>query len=864
MATKTFKEEKGLLQKTIQARGVPAPITPGAAETLTGNADVAKMVGTPAQKQKALETPSLETVIRRQGPAGEIGERDILEGAAKAEKATQLEGLQTSTDRAQQLVQAKLVEGAAQAIPTVRRVNTTAVETLFPVTGENKQKRDNALNILASDPKNQQALADLNQALGRDRNSLLTPVELEPVFLGTGAQAGQQLAENVQDTITVMDLVGQEDFGYTLEGLATLLGVDPTVLASFTTTQLADQIRKVQATEFAAPTAGVNLSSAERGLATQQQAAQSIGGGTVAQAQVDRLVTSVQSLGNVEFNGTVYPIEELLASDTLSKEIEKIANLTPEDPALEAFKKANPKLAKFIEDNKEAIKAMSLQLAEGAATLTATQKAIQEAKAGLSDETLLAFGIDVSKISAEGPESFLLNTPLMGYLNSLPAANKTMAVNNLNNLKIQASTDPVIAAALGDLKSRSLEELTKLGLGDSGKVDDPSTPLGKWIQSTRYNADIKRLAKDKSPEGINKFLEKVFGNIAATEESVTNLLEQDTVARLSGDKPILTDGARRIIDANNDNIIDSPEEILSRATLTVPGIQGMATGASIPSIPTQGSFKAATPLEDKRRLKLESDGKPGISPEEVFAAGFTDEEILKDETLFKKILGESFVPVKQGIQGRQFESLIKKTSDDITQNLPTNDTEAFSSYIEAKLAELSSLIGGLDQEQQKRYGAQLEEVRNQRERVKNTKEMNRLTKAMSPELDKFSNSAPGSAERNDSYAWLTDFVGQNPKVLENKEFKDKVTQVETQRQTDKLRDKISQLQRDGVSINAEGRLDMRRLDARYLGKIYADLKTNYFVSNMPGIGIDRAANDEYNRVLADVAYWLGKKGVRVG
>jgi hypothetical protein len=668
------RDAQGTLTQVTQEQGLATPpITPGGATALGAKPDAAKMAGTPAQKQNALQTAqnaSLADTLRRQGPTGQVADQTKVKGSEAAARAQALQGLGSAADRTQQLIQGELAKAATASTQTGLK-DDTALGTINWASANLPQVKQ-ALSKLATNPADSQALIELNRAAGRGATNPLTPAEIAQAFQGDAAQIGQAFSKALTDTLTVNDLVQRGGIGYDLPTLSNLLGVDQVALGAMTATQLRDQITAVQQREF--NTTGVPLSSqAEQGLAAQQVATQSTTGTVVANQQMAALASRIGNLGTVTFMGKQMPVEDLLKDENISRTIADMAAQDPKSNTFTEFAATNPQLAQFINTNREALRKSAEQLQKSTTNLNQTTAAnlglrnIVDAQgktvASLNDDFMKAvYGDQWNQLSAQGLDANQSN--VLKFINSIGDVGvKATVANNLNSL---SRNYPDI-----------VQEVSRLGpdamslLGLDRPLGTQGTQIQSWIDGVNFRKELAKV-----PAGnVNELMRVVFGTDNATDAQAA--LDNNRVNKVFGG-PTLSDDVLNVIDANKDGRVDSFDDIRNRALQR----QGEASLGSFANNNQRGTGA----LKGYQQLDLDGSANADVvsrlqgamadgvvSPDEVKQAGFTYEDLMNpavEASLGKLLKPEELKSFKNGVISRRITDIYNSANHQAVVELP--------------------------------------------------------------------------------------------------------------------------------------------------------------------------------------------------
>lgn len=481
------------IQKLSNQAGLQAPPTTPLGQSLLGaNADQQKMAGTPQQKQAALtlssEPTSLADTLRRQQSRTQATQDE----QTKMQKSQQLQGLGGVGDRVQQFIQAQKQQLAGSAQPLQVQANTE-------FQGKDLSQISDQLTALRQDPNNLQALAQVNEYLGRDPNTLLGIDEINQLYNTSTQAISQGGAQQLQDNLKVSDLVSQGNLGYDTNQLSELLGVPADQIANMSIPDLSKLIDDTTQREFTqsqqtqaqavSPLAG----GAERQAAQQASREQSTTGITATEADFARLEDKIANADTVSFGGQQMSIEQALSDENISQAITDYMNAAPGSEARTQFEQSEPELVKFIQDNQAVFDAATKGLGQAATEL----KSINEANKGLTNfgGAQLNDQVAARLIPGYGKVSFQkidrTQVPVLRMLDSLPQSTQATVVAELNEVGQTlgdkyvdqlVNLDPNQLAALGVTTNSAQWNITKQNLS---KLEDLYTK-GSQLPPDQY------------------------------------------------------------------------------------------------------------------------------------------------------------------------------------------------------------------------------------------------------------------------------------------------------------------------------------------------------------------------------------------
>jgi hypothetical protein len=544
----TTSEEE--LDKLTQKSGrLQAPINPLETKAIGGNADQAKMAGTPNQKMNALQTAvsqsvNLGDVQRRkttETSAAQQGQKAAMEA-----KLAELEGLGDLSNRVRQIALSRFERD--YAAPTALALNE------FTDSPEWSAVPQEAKDALATGTINDEQLAQIAQGLGITETSQIgqlaeaikgqlgVEVDSQSGFLA-GLAAGQvKLGELTQDDLT------QLGYGNTAE-LATAIGVPEEELAGMSLDQLEDRIDTQQAEMFdkarelrnvlSDPASNFAAREAARAELKQLQAA----GIDDVEVQYNNLERQIKEGRTIEFDGKQVPIDELLSSDGLEL---RIATALSNEEEMARLKKDEPAFFAFIQENKAAFDSLVDAVDED------TQRFIELQE---TNESLAKPSEDLEPISSTVMETWYDDWGSVrgeayqpnGVLQLLQSDEVDFKVKKALNDAIQTiSTRPNMKDDLKYLGTLDVAGIKKLGLDNPAK-------LQKYLD---YRTDYEELKDVPDNEFLNTSLK-------LDAKSLQSYLAKATAMNASGFSKV-NNSLLTVLDANKDGKLDSLKDIKKR------------------------------------------------------------------------------------------------------------------------------------------------------------------------------------------------------------------------------------------------------------------------------------------------------------
>jgi hypothetical protein len=436
-----LQQKKTLQQATQQAGLSAAPTTPMMALSLGVSPDVAKMTGTEQQMNAALKQASepvqLQTALRRQQPRTQVSAQEQV----RLQKSAEMQGLGGLGDRVTNFIDTEM-----------QKLATAPVEVKAATTFEGKDisglNLAPDLEILRKNPNDTEAMVRVQGALGMDASKQLTADQINSLYESTSQSVGTAAASQIQNELTISDLISDPKFGYDIASLSGLLGVPEADLANYSVNQLSDKINEIASTEFgqtaqmqkqaSSPFAGV----AERGMARQAGQELSTTGIAAAEAGVQRLADTLERADTVSFAGTNLPVSELLKDETISAVIKDYLESPEGSDIRKELDSTEPALSKFITEHAATLSKAASALGESATSFSQIQK-------------------DNKKLQTEPFGGIELNSDLMKQI--IPDWGK------LSAKKIDPSTIPMIAELTGKTPQQKQQFANQLN--DAAKIN---------------------------------------------------------------------------------------------------------------------------------------------------------------------------------------------------------------------------------------------------------------------------------------------------------------------------------------------------------------------------------------------------------
>lgn len=352
-----------------QLQGTPTPVTPAGTATQGGNADQAKMAGTPAQKKPVIQKAVQPTQLSRQqrlttGPTKQAKEL----GQQAYERADRLKTVGALGARLDAKIQAHLQEQVTGQ-DLQAGVDTEAVKD---------PELQKALEAFLTSEKTEADIAPLRQAFS---DAGLEPTLADdPDYLNTLFQGVGDVFSQVQrpETLTLGEVQLFEDETEETE-IADILGLDNVeALRAMTPEQLEAAVAAAEAQEFSRVDALRAELYGASPLRRQQIQAQlremGESGEETADIMVDKSIQEIEKGQTINFAGQQYDIKELLSDEGMSQEIRRASE---DEDYLQDLYETEPELAAWVEKNRDAIQATRDAAGEAARASSEVQDQLQ-------------------------------------------------------------------------------------------------------------------------------------------------------------------------------------------------------------------------------------------------------------------------------------------------------------------------------------------------------------------------------------------------------------------------------------------------------------------------------------------------------
>lgn len=624
----TYKGPGGVLGETSQEElqqlsgkaGLQAPPTTAIGAAMLGaSPDQQKMAGSPAQMQNALrlsqelQGQTLETIQRRHQGRTEVTAQE----AAARGKAEGLQGLSDVGTRVSGLIQAEKDKLVA-----------TQVQQQIPQTAAAATSTVADLRILQSNPQDMAAIQRVNQALGRDAGSLLTPDEIKGLYESQIDAVVRTGAEAVRNNLTVQDLTTLPAFGYDLPTLGNLLGIDPTTLGQYSITDLQAAVKAV-GDQYLSETANLEaqagsqaLGGAERDLARGAAREASTTGLRATEADFQRLQDSIASAGVVQFGGQSYRVEDLLGSDRISQVISDYLKAPEGSSTRLQLDQTEPALVNWITENQKALGEAASQLTKGVEQFSTIQKTNEAV--GNYGRTQLAPEVPGSLIPGYGTglQSQYLETstvPMVQYLNSLRTDHAETAVDLVNLLSKEFPEE---------LASLSRDDLSRLQLHRG--VDSPA------IQTLRKAQEASAQVANLSPDDTDTIVNLFTGGEFQTESDLQQGLDDYAAAAVLGLGSYGTAGG---FDQDRDHRPDTGRflDTIKSSVPTQSSLKDILEGKTVTEIPSVRFERFSTETLSPTQQRVFTSLRDAALDGEITGQEILDSDLVRDEELLREM-----------------------------------------------------------------------------------------------------------------------------------------------------------------------------------------------------------------------------------
>jgi len=488
MAQSSSEELQSL---TSKAERPIAPSSPLEASVIGASPDVAKMTGTPNQKQSALRVAIQQdknlSDAQRTDQARQAQTGQEQSAAAKGQKAQSLNSL---NDRVQNLTNQMLQTAQSNTVAQMQ-VNQDALSS-FGTDPAQQQEAQALLNKLGTNQANNQDILRINQLMGRTNiDGQLSADDLKANFLTQGQAAGQSLAGATADQMLVSDL-DPTQLGFTDNNeLAAMLGIPPEELSGMNLKQLQDQAQTLFNDEFNKVGAleqqanDINLGPAERAEARKQLKDMGAVGVRKSENQIDKLADQVANSDVVSFAGEELKVKDVLSDEYLSGLAARYVDADENDPFIKELRESEPELSKWLDDNKEILKQATQDLDEDVKTFSDLQFQNQKLKTfpdlpNLDDDMMKSILPDWGELRADAYNIDEVPALKMLQDSSIPQVTRANVRNSFDQFNASA---PQLVGQLARLSPAQLDQL--------GASASPGNT--KWQAVQSYLKDVSNI-----------------------------------------------------------------------------------------------------------------------------------------------------------------------------------------------------------------------------------------------------------------------------------------------------------------------------------------------------------------------------------
>jgi hypothetical protein len=552
-----------------QAGLAAPPITAIGTATIGGTPKQQDMAGSVAQKEAALSMAQapveqgLAGAVRRAQSRSQMTEQET----EQKEKSQDMMNLGSLGTRVVGFIEAQKqkLQAQAQAV-TPQATLAVAAQTTFQ--GKDVSGIKAKLDQFRKEPNNQQLLLEINQALGYDINTQLSPAQVDQLYQSATEAIASGAAGQVDNDLTVSDLVAQGDLGYTPTELSQLLGVPEQNLTGMTIGQLRSEIERVGQEEFnrtqqlgQQAQSGI-LGQAERGLAQSAGREMSATGVRATEADYANVEQQIQNADKVTFGGREYQVDELLQDETISNIVKDYLESSPDSEIRKQIDASEPALKEFIQKNQAVLAEASGAMQAGAQEFRATQEANKALATvgGIGMAPALAKALIPGFGTLQAQKIDPNSVPFLAAVNAYPPGRQTEAINKLN---ATIEEYPDVAQELAGLTKKDISDLA---IGKKGSSFD------KYLDARKLREQITNIPADD----INSLVSIAFG------ETPDGFAQKQLAARRNGVFAVPTGLPIDISDVGNikQGLLNAtPEVSLKQATSgNVPSYQQQKLG----------------------------------------------------------------------------------------------------------------------------------------------------------------------------------------------------------------------------------------------------------------------------------------------
>ncbi len=597
------------LQTLSGKMGLQAPpLTAIGAGVLTSNPNQLKMMGTKAQKNAAISAAnqpgqSLQDTLRQ----GQGNERSQATGQEQSEmqKSRDLQNLGGLGDRVANFIdaqRAKLVAAQPVAVQAQDQFNGKDVSQIKPL-----------LDQLRQNPTDQNLQLQVNQALGYDTKTQLSPAQINDLYQNATDAISTGAAGNVANDLTVADLTQDPKFGYDSAELAHLLGLPEDQVQHMTVANIRDQIQRVQADEFSNTSKlqqqgqSAQLGGAERAFASVGAREASRTGLRSSEADMNHLQQQIAGADQVSFGGKQYSVEDLLKDDNISGIVADYLNSAQGSTERTQLEQTEPQLVQFIQKNQNVLSDAADKLSQGAQTFQDTQSYNQKLAAQLPANLQKLVTPEAGSLSASKID--VSQHPLLQYL----------------------QTDPNAAQYLQGVGDVDAQALTALNTDQLGQLFGNKGQKWNEYQQGRKTVDTQMQLADQAGNDPTKVANLIFNGTNGQRDLGAIQQDYDTSKRasalgLGGDPSVYGQ-----LDSDGDGKVDSPAQLLDAYKQRVgsytinDALSGKSAGSGALNVPAgPGMSDQQKSLYDKLSSYAD-DGK--IDSGELSKSSITSDDI---------------------------------------------------------------------------------------------------------------------------------------------------------------------------------------------------------------------------------------------
>lgn len=613
------------VQKLAGQAGLQAPPTTAIGGAMIGaNPDQQKMMGGPAQMQAALRLSqeagnTLQNADRRRQARDQATEGEQQE----QQKSADLQNLGGVGDRVSQFIDVQRQKLAANT-----NVQAGAADDATLAAANKGQAQADqvalkeALKTLRVTPGDMNAQLRVNQLLGRQVNSVISPDEINNLYQSTVSALSQGGADTVDNDLQVEDLAAIPEFGYDVATLSQLMGIPEAELGKYTVAQLRNRLQSVADAEFSSvesnqkAAGSMNLGMAERNVARGMGQEASRTGIRSTEADVARLEKAIENADQVSFGGQQYQVDQLLQDDTISGIISDYFNAPEGSPTRQQLEASEPGLVQFIKQNEAVLAEAAKQLSGGAGEFGTIQKenqALQQVgtssiDTGLMKELIPGFG-DLASNRYDANQ-----IPFLAKARSLPPEQGQALVNTANALV----NNPITADAGKELAQLSPDQLNRLQL----ELGANSVPVKQFVENRQKDQALNQT----DPADADRIVNLFTGGQYSDDGQLKQVFNENKVANILG----LPAGDISRFDSDKDGNIDSGQTLLQIMKQGTPkaSLADAADGNVKTAQAVSMDRKALNPTQEMAFKKLYDKVLDGdFSVDDFWSVGFSEDEM---------------------------------------------------------------------------------------------------------------------------------------------------------------------------------------------------------------------------------------------